>query len=150
MFFKSFNFMRIWSIHPKYLDSKGLVALWRETLLAKNVLESKTKGYKNHPQLNRFKAVENRVFAINQYLAEVYYEAQRRGYSFDKNKIDWNFSVCKLAVTAGQIEFEKNHLLNKLKFRDITKFNEQNSIPGFQPHPMFYVIDGEIEEWEKV
>jgi hypothetical protein len=83
-------------------------------------------------------------------LSEVYYEAQRRGYSFDKNKIDWNFSAGKLAVTTGQIEFEKNHLLNKLKFRDITKFNEQISTPDFQPYPMFYVVDGEIEEWEKV
>jgi hypothetical protein len=33
--------MRIWSLHPKYLDSKGLVALWRESLLAKNVLRDK-------------------------------------------------------------------------------------------------------------
>jgi len=44
--------MRIWSLHPKYLDSKGMVALWREALLAKQVLLNKTKGYKNHPQLN--------------------------------------------------------------------------------------------------
>jgi hypothetical protein len=53
--------MRIWSLHPKYLDAKGLVALWRESLLAKQALESKTKGYKNHPQLNRFKNSGNAV-----------------------------------------------------------------------------------------
>ena len=47
--------MRLWSVHPKYLDSKGLVALWREALLAKQVLEGGTKGYRNHPQLDRFK-----------------------------------------------------------------------------------------------
>ena len=47
--------MRLWSIHPKYLDTKGLLAVWREALLAKKVLENKTKGYKNHPQLERFK-----------------------------------------------------------------------------------------------
>jgi hypothetical protein len=40
--------MRKWSIHPQYLDTKGLEALWREALLAKNVLEVKTKGYRNH------------------------------------------------------------------------------------------------------
>jgi len=62
--------MRIWSVHPKYLDAKGIVALWRETLLAKNVLEGNTKGYKNHPQLTRFKAIEKPLEAINQYLAE--------------------------------------------------------------------------------
>ncbi len=83
--------MRIWSVHPKYLDAKGIVALWRETLLAKNVLEGNTKGYKNHPQLIRFKAVEKPLEAINQYLAEVWDEATRRGYNFDRNKIDFDF-----------------------------------------------------------
>src|SRR5215467_3185960 len=79
--------MRLWSIHPKYLDSKGLVALWRESLLAKNVLENKTKGYKNHPQLLRFKQARDPVNCINQYLFEIYNEAKRRNYSFDKKKI---------------------------------------------------------------
>ena len=41
--------MKLWSIHPKYLDAKGLVALWREALLAQKVLDGKTEGYKNHP-----------------------------------------------------------------------------------------------------
>jgi hypothetical protein len=59
--------MRIWSIHPKYLDTKGIVALWREALLAKNVLEGKTKGYKNHPQLDRFKSASKPSDAINYY-----------------------------------------------------------------------------------
>lgn len=37
--------MRLWSIHPRYLDTKGLVALWRETLLlAQAVLFGNTKG----------------------------------------------------------------------------------------------------------
>ncbi len=56
--------MRLWSIHPMYLDSKGLVALWREALLAQNVLLEKTKGYKNHPQLIRFRASKNALGAI--------------------------------------------------------------------------------------
>ena len=38
--------MRLWSIHPKYLGTKGLVALWREALLAQKVLQGNTKGYK--------------------------------------------------------------------------------------------------------
>lgn len=37
--------MRIWSLHPSYLDAKGLVALWRETLLAQKVLLGATVGY---------------------------------------------------------------------------------------------------------
>jgi len=66
--------MRIWSIHPKYLDTKGLVALWRENLLAKNVLEHNTRGYKNHPQLIRSKNSGTPLQAINHYLAAVYQE----------------------------------------------------------------------------
>ena len=46
--------MRLWSLHPKYLDSKGLVAVWREGLLALEVLKGNTKGYRSHPQLTRF------------------------------------------------------------------------------------------------
>ncbi len=30
--------MRIWSLHPKYLDRQGLLACWRETLLAQKVM----------------------------------------------------------------------------------------------------------------
>src|SRR5664279_1767699 len=95
--------MRIWSLHPKYLDSKGLVALWREALLAKNVLEGKTIGYKNHPQLNRFKQAKRPLEAINQYLSEIYLESVIRSYNFDKQKINWSFKKSKLPVTTGQL-----------------------------------------------
>jgi hypothetical protein len=107
--------MRLWSIHPKYLDAKGLVALWRETLLAKHVLEGKTKGYKNHPQLNRFKKSENPLDSINSYLAVIHQEAQSRQYNFDKQKVDWNFRPASLQVTKGQIEYESHHFLSKIK-----------------------------------
>ncbi|MCL4280861.1 MAG: hypothetical protein KJZ58_01235 [Flavobacteriales bacterium] len=79
--------MRIWSVHPKYLDTKGLVALWRETLLAKHVLEGRTKGYRNHPQLDRFKQADKPVDRINQYLATVCNEALTWNYNFDKEKM---------------------------------------------------------------
>lgn len=79
--------MRLWSIHPKYLDSKGLVALCRETLLSQNVLMNKTKGYKNHPQLNYFKEFEQLNALMASYLHTIYYEAKIRGYYFDKSKI---------------------------------------------------------------
>ena len=80
--------MRIWSLHPSLLEVKGLVALWRETLLAKHVLLGKTKGYKNHPQLDRFKKCKAPVKVIDQYLLSVYEEAVWRGYNFDKSKIE--------------------------------------------------------------
>ena len=77
--------MRLWSIHPKYLDAKGLVALWREGLLAQNVLLGNTKGYKNHPQLIRFKNSENPYGAIAEYLRYVVNEADNRGYNFNRS-----------------------------------------------------------------
>lgn len=143
-------YMRIWSIHPKYLDSKGLVALWRETLLAKYVLEGKTKGYRNHPQLDRFKIVNKSLDAINQYLASVFEESVIRDYNFDREKINWNFSSTIISVTTGQIEYERSHLLKKLKTRDISRFKELSKQKEFVPHPMFKVIKGEIEKWEIV
>jgi len=142
--------MRIWSIHPKYLDSKGLVALWRETLLAKNVLEGKTKGYKNHPQLIRFNNTENPLEFINLYLSFVYEEATNRNYHFDKNKISWKFSTKMLNVTNKQIKYERNHLMNKLKIRDKEKYLNLKNILIVEPHPIFDIIDGEIESWEIV
>ncbi len=138
--------MRIWSLHPKHLDTKGLVALWRETLLAKHVLEGKTKGYKNHPQLNRFKEIG--LDAINQYLSIVYLDSVSREYKFDKNKINWNFEPKKITVTNGQIDYEVKHLLSKLSVRDITKYNELKSNTDFEIHPIFEVVDGGIEDWE--
>ncbi|MBN2485574.1 MAG: hypothetical protein JXB34_06345 [Bacteroidales bacterium] len=141
--------MRIWSVHPCYLDTKGLVALWRETLLAKNVLEGNTKGYKNHPQLERFKSVQKPVEAINQYLTDVYYEALKRGYSFDKEKINYKFSPVKMNVTTGQLRFEREHLLKKLQTRDTEKYSKLISLKELLPHPMFTATEGNIEEWER-
>lgn len=140
--------MRLWSLHPKYLDTKGLVALWREALLAKHVFEGRTNGYKNHPQLNRFMDSGNAVNLINQYLSEVFFEAERRDYKFNRTKIDWNFSPVKLPVTDGQIEYERNHLLRKLKIRDPERFKQVLLILTPDPHPLFEIVEGDIESWE--
>lgn len=140
--------MRIWSLHPKYLDAKGLVALWRETLLAKNVLLYHKQGYRNHPQLNRFKSAVNPMDAINQYLAVVFEESQHRGYRFDKGKIDWQFSFSKILVSNGQLLYERDHLLKKLQTRDQEKYIKLLHETEIEVHPLFQVVDGEIEEWE--
>lgn len=141
--------MRLWSLHPSYLDAKGLVALWRETLLAKHVLEGRTKGYRNHPQLMRFKRTANPLHCINQYLSIVFQEAEKRGYHFDGNKVDTRFDETILTVTDGQMKYETEHLLQKLKVRDPKKFDFLNGKP-MQPHPMFKIISGQIEPWEIV
>ncbi|HNX99076.1 MAG TPA: pyrimidine dimer DNA glycosylase/endonuclease V, partial [Candidatus Aminicenantes bacterium] len=72
--------MRLWSIHPRYLDGRGLVALWREALLARKVLTGRTRGYRHHPQLARFRATADPLGTIDRYLAGVLAEADRRGY----------------------------------------------------------------------
>lgn len=142
--------MRLWSLHPKYLDPKGLVALWRESLLAKAVLESKTKGYLNHPQLIRFNEMENPINCINQYLSQIYQDAHERGYNFNKDKIDWNFKKVDIPVTVGQINYERNHLLNKLSKRDIDRYHVLKDLSLIEVHPIFFVIEGAIEKWEKI
>jgi hypothetical protein len=140
--------MRLWSIHPSYLDSKGLVALWREGLLAQNVLLGVTKGYKNHPQLLRFKNTINPVGAIASYLRFVADEADNRGYNFNRDKITNKRIKNKISVTNGQAEFEAKHLLKKLKRREPEKYKHLKLIKNMKLHPLFKKVSGKIEEWE--
>ena len=144
--------MRLWTISFKYLDAKGLVALWREALLAKNVLAGLTKGYKNHPQLDRFYAHENAQAAINAYLAEVYAQACAREYKFDAAKVGEfdELNLAKIAVSRGQIEYEFAFLQEKLKSRDVKAYERNLSVKNIEIASIFKEVDGEIEPWEKV
>jgi len=142
--------MRLWSIHPGYLDSKGLVALWREALLAQNVLLGKTKGYKNHPQLIRFKNADNSEAAIASYLRCVADEADKRNYKFDRGKIPISSECSRLEVAEGQLEYEFKHLLSKLKVRDPSRHEELKSIKKIETHPLFIKVNGGIEKWEVI
>ena len=142
--------MRIWSIHPKYLDAKGLVALWRETLLAQKVLKGETKGYKNHPQLIRFKQHKNPVGAIATYLTAVSNESNKRGYKFDKNKIENKRIRSKIPVTSGQLHYELKHLKKKLKLRDPDAYKRIKSVKNPDVHPLFTTVEGSVEEWERL
>lgn len=142
--------MRIWSLHPKHLDSKGLVALWRETLLAKHVLEGKTAGYTNHPQLDRFKQSQYPLDHVNQYLFYVYEEANRRGYNFNEHKFEKDFDPGYLTVTSGQMNYETTHLSKKLEVRNPKMFLELMNFTEIEPHPLFKVIEGNIEGWESL
>lgn len=142
--------MRIWSIHPKYLDTKGLLALWRETLLAKKVLEGKTAGYRMHPQLDRFKSYGEPVEGINFYLKQVWRESEERGFRFNKDKFKDIQKIEKISITSGQVVFEIRHLLKKLSLRDGTRYNELKRITTFELHPLFCLVDGDLEPWEKI
>ena len=140
--------MRLWSLHPKYLDPKGMVALWRESLLAKQVLSGNTKGYKKHPQLNRFKECSNPLAAINYYLSVLHTEAVSRGYNFDIEKISAYNTVPLIKVSSGQIKFESEHLLKKLQIRDPLRYAVIKETKRFLQHPLFKVSAGAIEPWE--
>ncbi|MBD3313095.1 hypothetical protein GF345_01500 [Candidatus Woesearchaeota archaeon] len=140
--------MRLWSIHPKYLDAKGLVALWREALLAKIVLQGKTGYYRNHPQLDRFKKAKNPVRAINLYLMTIYDEACMRGYCFDKKKIV-KAEHPRIAVTSGQIEYEFKHVKAKLRKRDPKRAKEISNVKRIELNPLFRKVKGRVEYWEK-
>jgi hypothetical protein len=140
--------MRIWSLHPQYLDTKGLVAVWRESLLAKHVLEGKTKGYTQHPQLKRFKESGIGVEAINHYLSYIYDEAVHRAYKFDATKFERNGMDIKLKLTKGQLEYEFKHLLEKLNIRDQERYIKIKESAVILPHPLFEIVAGDIESWE--
>ena len=142
--------MRLWTIHPKYLDAKGIVALWREALLAQKVLQGATKGYKHHPQLLRFAKTKNPSAALASYLKAVHEESVRRDYDFDASKIDTQHSRRKITETQGQLLYEWRHLKRKLKNRDPKRLREFASIKTPVPHPLFRIIPGKVREWEKV
>ena len=141
--------MRLWSLHPSLLDRAGLLALWREGLLAQKVLLGKTTGYRFHPQLKRFQASKHPVAAISTYLWGVVDEARARRYTFDASKIAMRRRGIQIPVTRGQLEFEREHLSKKLRVRDQGRASVL-STARLTPHPMLRVVPGDIEPWEAV
>jgi len=142
--------MRIWTIHPKYLDAKGLLAVWRETLLAQKVLKNETVGYRNHPQLRRFKETPDPTGAIAAYLRGIYAEAVNRNYSFSEEKIAPASFSGQIPCTRGQLLYEWKHLREKLRARDARRLQEVSHIKEPEAHPIFKIIEGEIEDWEVI
>lgn len=139
--------MRLWSLDPALLDRAALVACWREGLLAQAVLRGATRGYRNHPQLDRFKALPDPVAGVATFLHALADEAGRRGYRFDRTRLVVDADpALALTVTSGQLAYELAHLRAKVTVRD----------PGWlprldaaRPHPLFTVVDGPIEPWER-
>jgi len=142
--------VRLWSIHPRYLDARGLVALWREALLAQKVLQGLTKGYRCHPQLNRFREAADPVAAVGGYLRAVADEADKRRYRFDRGKIVCKHGGKKIRVTTGQLDFEFHHLLDKLRRRNPGLYDRLRQTACVRHHPMFYPVAGDIEKWEVI
>lgn len=151
--------MRIWSLHPSQLDRIGLVACWRETLLAQAVLAGRTRGYRQHPQLVRFRELDDPLGGIGAYLSGLAAEATARGYRFNASLIlrpaqalggadHLGDGTPLMTVTDGQLAFEWEHLGRKLAARspeDAARWEASEPLP----HPLFSAISGGIEEWER-
>jgi hypothetical protein len=141
--------MRLWSVHPSYLDSKGLVAVWREGLLARAVLRGATRGYRRHPQLVRFRNSPAPISAINSYLRTIAEEADRRGYRFDKSKIGPVRRHVRIPVMRAQLAFELTHLCAKIQARAPAELRRLPESGVIRAHPLFEIRSGTIETWEK-
>ena len=141
--------MRLWSLHPRELDRQGLVALWREGLLARAVLRGETRGYTRHPQLHRFQAHAAPVPAIEAYLHAVVAEAAARGYRFDGSKLGPLQAVEPITVTSGQLAFEWVHLQRKLEIRNphLLRALAADETPAC--HPLFRKVPGPVAAWER-
>lgn len=129
---------------------RGLVALWREALLAQKVLRGATRGYRHHPQLVRFAKTRNPPAVLVTYLKAVHDEAVQRGYKFDAAKIGAGRFRGKLKETRGQLLYEWRHLKRKLKQRDPKRLRDVTSIIIPAPHPLFRIVPGKVREWERV
>ena len=121
--------------------------------MEQKVLAGHTKGYKNHPQLIRFKKQSNSLKFIGTYLNHIYLEAKRRGYNFNEAKILMKLSASaksKMSVTSGQVEFEMIHLKKKLKNRSPADLAALKTIIKIRVHPLFIKKPGKVESWEIV
>ncbi len=142
--------MRIWTLHPNYLDAAGLVSLWREALLAQKVLRGETRGYKHHPQLIRFQAMPDPQASIAAFLGPVHEEAVQRDYRFDATKITATPFAGTIEETTGQLLYEWQHLKEKLKRRAPKRYEELQSIHIPRPHPLFRIVPGDVQAWERM
>lgn len=144
--------MRLWTLHPKHLDARGLVAVWREGLLAQAVLRGRTRGYTRHPQLLRFRRSPRPVACIAAYLRAIYEEAERRGYRFDARRIARGGQADRadsIPASRGQLRYEWRHLRDKLRSRDRSWFHRLRTVRRPDPHPLFRLRVGGVEDWER-
>jgi hypothetical protein len=132
-----------------YLDSAGLVAVWREALLAQAVLLGRTRGYRHHPQLARFMGEEDPPSAIAAYLHGVFDEALKRGYRFDASRIGHSDTQATIPATDGQLAFEWGHLMGKLRKRAPDIFRRLEGVLSPKAHPLFRVVTGPLADWER-
>jgi hypothetical protein len=142
--------MRLWTVHPRHLDAAGLVALWREALLAQAVLLGRTRGYTRHPQLQRFRDAADPAAYIAGYLRVVADEATSRGYAFDSTRIVAPATPLRpIAETRGQLLYEWEHLGRKLQRRSPAWYGDHVADAKPTAHPLFRIVAGGVRDWER-
>jgi len=153
--------MRLWSLHPKLLDWNGLQGQWKEAIEAQNILMGKSAFHSpKHPQLIRFWNHPYPIRAITYYLFCVWSESIDRGYGYNEDLIlkkedPYIFNIPLIKVTRKQLEYEWNLLKAKFTTRKnlkLSPFLQDKDLDLIEPfaHSLFEVVDGEIEEWERV
>ena len=123
--------------------------MWREGLLARAVLSDATLGYRNHPQLIRFRAQPDPLRALDAYLTGVLDESLVRDYRFSAHKIRRVEEVGFMEETRGQMAFERAHLLAKLRVRDQGRWQALLDMDQPEPNPVFRLKDGPVRDWER-
>lgn len=144
--------MRIWSMHPRYLDRQGLLAMWRESLLALKVLRGETKGYRNHPQLQRWREQPVPLSSLGHHLGFLVDEADARGYHFDRTKLPPapDEAPALVPVTTGQLAYEREHLARKLTVRTPDRLATLDPIESLDVNPALVLVEGPIASWEVI
>lgn len=148
--------MRLWSLHPSYLDNDGLIACWRHGLMAREAL-GVPAGAQDHPQLRRFRRHARPLAAVEAYLEGIAAEADSRGLAFQgagtarpapSPGTRAGGAPARIPVTDGQVRFEWDHLLAELAVRSPALAVRWGA--GTQPilHPLFTLVTGDVEDWE--
>ncbi len=117
--------------------------------MAQAVLRGETRGYRNHPQLDRFKNHSASLAAISLYLKGIHEEAKVRDYAFDIRKIEPARKTVSLNVTTGQMAYEWAHLLAKLEVRNPALYRKWRNVEMPEAHSIFTVHAGDVESWER-
>jgi hypothetical protein len=141
--------MRLWTLHPRNLDARRLVAAWREALLAQKVLLGATSGYKHHPQLARFRMQDESVPAIATFLTFPAAEAKLRGYHFNSGKIMPARFNGQIEETNGQLQYEWLHLKRKFELRSPDQYNRYRDVAIAESNPLFSIVRSDVRNWEK-
>jgi hypothetical protein len=89
------------------------------------------------------------VKTIRRYLWYVHAEAEARGYRFDRRKLGRVTGCPPLLVNRGQLRHELDHLRDKLRRRDPSRYRLIRSLNAPRPHPLFRGVPGKVEPWER-